>query len=131
MSIIVAKGEQITRCANNTSTSNQMYTFGKGNRDSYHKKSVCNSLYNIPSSFSSSIKENKGFSLGFGNKLFTKKIKKETEPKTYYYEECSLISKRKGNCSTFGKPTNRSNATSRLSTNVTLGGSNSKTIISK
>ena len=74
MSIIIAKGEQITKCANNTSTSNQMFTFGKGNRYSYHKKPISNNLYNHPSSFETSIKNKKGFSEAFQEKKYRYRI---------------------------------------------------------
>lgn len=93
MSVIIAKGEQITQCAYNNSTSHQMYSFGIGKRFADPKINI-DSYYIPPSSFSS----NKGFSMGSSNRnirIFNKK--KENQPKTYYYEESSFSKNLKKN----------------------------------
>lgn len=102
MSVIVAKGEQITKCSKNTSTSNQMFTFGIGDRFKKQAKSITQNYYNLPTTFTTNHK--KGFSMGYGNRQsFSKAGKKETENKTYYYKESSLLNK---SCSvtSFGQP---------------------------
>ena len=102
MSLIIAKGEQITRSSNNTSTSNQMFSFGKGKRFDFYPKSYSQNVnfYNIPSCFNS-IKKN-GFSMGKGDRTsFANWNKKENEKKTYYYKENSFLGKPSAN---FGQP---------------------------
>jgi hypothetical protein len=102
MSVIVAKGEQITKCSKNTSTSNQMFTFGIGDRFKKQQKSLTQTFYDVPTAFNANHK--KGFSMGYGvRKSFPKAGKKENENKTYYYKESSLLNK---SCSvaSFGQP---------------------------
>lgn len=86
MSVIIAKGEQITQCAYNNSTAHQMFSFGIGKRFANPKINM-DSYYIPPSSFS----VNKGFSMGSSNRnLQHVTKKKDSLPKTYYYEESSF-----------------------------------------
>ena len=103
MSVIVAKGSQITRCGNNTSTSNQMYSFGVGKR--FNKvKALSQSFYDLPSSININ-KVGNSHNMGIGDRnSFCKNFnKKENLPKTYYYEESAFI-KKAGSVTSFGKP---------------------------
>ena len=122
MSIIVAKGAQITQCANNNSTSNQMYSFGKGKRFVYYKKAICNSQYNLQTSFINSIKNCNHNAINYGKKYYNNKLKKEDYPKTYFYQESSFGTKRKGSCITFGKPPIKSSNISRMTTCASING---------
>lgn len=102
MSVIIAKGEQITKCSNNTSTSNQMFSFGVGNRFKKRNASLTQNYYDIPSSFKPN--NNKGCAMGFGSRQFLNNYnKKDNNKQTYYYKESSLI-KKQASCSSFGKP---------------------------
>jgi hypothetical protein len=48
MSVIIAKGELISKSPMNTSTSKQMYSFPKTPRFFHLKSSSCDKLYNLP-----------------------------------------------------------------------------------
>ncbi len=106
MSVIVAKGAQITQCTINTSSSNQMYSFSKDKRFKVQHQAKTNNFYNIPSSIktpkNSSVKA-KSTTFGYSERSFL--IKKSEEPKTYYYQEsmCQVINKP---TSTLGKAPN-------------------------
>lgn len=102
MSVVVAKGIQITQSATNTSSSNQMYSFGIGKRSNFLKSVVVtDAFYDIPNSFSISLKKKKGFSLGKAIRL-TSGTKKEDTVKSYYYKESSLL--HPSQHTSFGRP---------------------------
>ena len=103
MSIIIAKGAQITQCANNTSTSNQMYSFGKDSKATKQQKSITQNYYNLPSSFKTTTKVKSGITLGYGERSNFLKIKKDFNPKTYFYKD-SLFKVKTEQHSTIGPP---------------------------
>lgn len=103
MSIIIAKGAQITQCANNTSTSNQMYSFGKDAKATKQQKSITQNYYNLPSSFKTTTKVKSGITLGYGERSNFLKIKKDLNPKTYFYKD-TLFKVKSEQHATIGPP---------------------------
>lgn len=129
MSVTIAKGAQITRCGNNTSKSNQMYSFGYGKKCNYYRKPQTQVYYDIQSCFSQNVKENKGVSMGRGDRECFRSTKEENA-KTYYYKENAFVTK-SGSCTTFGKaPISSYRKLNSTSSTLNTGLSNSSYLIS-
>mmetsp|Transcript_13838 Transcript_13838/g.14389 ORF Transcript_13838/g.14389 Transcript_13838/m.14389 type:complete len:298 (+) Transcript_13838:3-896(+) len=125
MSLIIAKGEQITRSANNTSKSNQMFSFGVGKRFSQKITPQTQNFYDLPSSFHPT--KEKGCSMGKGRRSsFIKDYTdKEKTAKTFYYKDTTFLGK---SCTSFGKPPLKKSSSLVFNSNVNMNNTSSQNI---